>query len=101
MLPENSIHKITDYYFEHPEFRPEIERSFLEFFGVPSVERLQEVGVNGDALPLLNEWFVYDFQFKNGKSTLADYLERHPESIIRGKAAVKTDTNESKNTNAQ
>ena len=32
---------------------------------------------------------------------LADYLERHPESLIRGKTAVKTDVNESKNTNAQ
>ena len=32
---------------------------------------------------------------------LSDYLERHPESLIRGKTAVKTDVNESKNTNAQ
>lgn len=70
------IKKLLDYYAGDKEFFSEISRGVKEFFGIRDGKKSLETDER--EMGLLNEWLVYDFVLKNGKSLLQDFYDRNP-----------------------
>jgi len=72
MVERGTIRKVGQYYRNTPEYREEILRGLVEFFGANVVD---------DDNPLFNEWMLYDFRFSDGKGMLEKFYSENPLSI--------------------
>ena len=78
MLPKGSITKVYNYYFTASRYHDEVLRAMREFFDRPDLDRGGSLKTNEKSEGLFNEWFLYDFVLKNGKTTLADFVAENP-----------------------
>ncbi len=79
MLPEGSISKIYEYYFTSSGYKDEVMRALREFFDLPDLERGGSLDVGDEkGEGFFNEWFLYDFKMKNGKTALENFIAQNP-----------------------
>ncbi|MCG2694692.1 hypothetical protein L6261_01240 [Candidatus Parcubacteria bacterium] len=77
MLKTGTILRVTDYFFQNNEYFDEIERSMHEFFGEDFFEKkLKKLTVVDEKD--FNEWFIFDFKLKNGKTPLMEFYDKNP-----------------------
>ena len=67
---------LKHFYEQHPEV---VDRAGQEFFSY--VQAIQEKVPKEKIEQLFNEWFVYDFQLKTGKTALQTYIYRNPDDL--------------------
>jgi uncharacterized protein YegJ (DUF2314 family) len=67
---------LQHFYEQHPEV---VDRAGQEFFA--SVQAVQEKISKGKVEQLFNEWMVYDFCLKTGKTALETYIYRNPNEL--------------------
>ena len=67
---------LKHFYEQHPEV---VDRAGQEFFSY--VQAIQERVAKEKIEQLFNEWFVYDFQLKTGKTALETYIYRNPDEL--------------------
>lgn len=78
-MKQGIIARLLDYYYSEPIFKGEIIRATEEFFGFKAPGEAFSEGVETDVINgLFNEWLVYDFKMKNGKTLLEDFCEFNP-----------------------
>jgi len=70
---------LKHFYEEHPEV---VDRAGQEFFA--HVQAMQERVEQKKIEALFNEWFVYDFHLKTGKTPLETYVYRNPDGLDEG-----------------
>jgi hypothetical protein len=49
-----------------------------EFFDRPDLDRGGSLEMNDKSEGLFNEWFLYDFEFTDGKTPLTNFVEENP-----------------------
>ncbi len=74
MLPKGTIEKINQFYFDEPQRKKAFEKAMAVFFEVEAVSDLAGTEMPEEYLGLANEWFIFDYRHKNGKTSLENYL---------------------------
>ncbi len=84
-MEEGTISKIFEYYFTKPKFKEEVMRALQEFFDEPDLKSGDKLKLKEEDEGMFNEWFIFDFKLKNGKTPLEDFYEENPYnlSVIR------------------
>ena len=77
-MKEGTIAKVRSYYFGEERFKDELDEALKEFFNLRDVGPDTELRMKGSDEEQLNEWFIFDFRLKNGKTILQDFYERNP-----------------------
>ena len=72
------VGEILNYYFVTEAFRPETERALKEFFDLKNISSLSDMKITDAKSGHFNEWFLYDFKLRNGKSPLEHFCETNP-----------------------
>ncbi len=79
MLPRGTISKIYEYYFTSSRYENEVLRALREFFDRPDLDRGGSLKMGDEkGEEFFNEWFLYDFKLKNGKTALENFIVRNP-----------------------
>jgi len=79
-MEKGIIQKIFGYYFTKPQFKEEVLNAIRKFFNKPDLDIGTEskLELKESDEEKFNEWFIFDFRFKNGKTPLEDFCERNP-----------------------
>ncbi|MBA3065260.1 hypothetical protein FP828_02070 [bacterium] len=77
-MKEGTIKKVSAYYFGEEQFKDELDRVLKEFFNFREIGQETELNMNSTEEEQLNEWFIFDFRLRNGKTILQDFYERNP-----------------------
>ncbi len=85
MLEEGSISKIFSYYFSTPKYKDEIFRAIRTFLNKPDLKEGGRLEMSKEEEGMFNEWFLYDFKLKNGKTPLQNFYEENPLGLSQGK----------------
>jgi hypothetical protein len=81
MLPKGTVRNMLEHYLGSPKLRGEVARAFREFFDE------NDPGMDGAPAPfdwaasLFNEWFLFDFVLRNGRTPLEDFIAKNPLSL--------------------
>ena len=78
MLKRGTLGKVYDYYFGMPWHRNEFRRAFREFLDekVSISEATEKIGIENEGY--FNEWFLYDYVWKDGMTTLEHFVHENP-----------------------
>ncbi|MDP2950956.1 MAG: hypothetical protein Q8N55_01085 [bacterium] len=76
-MEKGTIKKILDYYLSK-QFQDETMRATKEFFNQPSLAPGGELRLEEGDIPLFEEWFLFDYKMRNGKTPLEDFFEQNP-----------------------
>ena len=78
MLKRGTLGKVYDYYFGMPWHRNEFRRAFREFLDekVSISEATEKIGIENEGY--FNEWFLYDYVWKDGMTTLEHFVHDNP-----------------------
>ena len=77
-MKEGTIAKVVAYYFGDEAYRDELDRALMEFFNLSEADLDSEPDMKDGDEAQLNEWFIFDFRLRNGKTILQDFYERNP-----------------------
>ncbi len=77
-MKEGTISKVVAYYFGEEAFKDELDRALMEFFNLSEADLDRESDMKDGDETQLNEWFIFDFRLRNGKTILQDFYERNP-----------------------
>ncbi|NQU82702.1 MAG: hypothetical protein HQ539_02015 [Parcubacteria group bacterium] len=77
-MESGTIEKIFNYYFNKLKFEGEVTRALREFFDMPDFNAGDSFNLTDEDEVTFNEWFIFDFKFKNGKTPLEDFYETNP-----------------------
>ncbi|MFH1958350.1 MAG: hypothetical protein ABIJ15_07745 [bacterium] len=77
-MKEGTIAKVRSYYFGEKQFKEDLDRALKEFFNLGDIGQGTELKMKGRDEEQLNEWFIFDFRLRNGKTLLQDFYERNP-----------------------
>ncbi|MCL2403374.1 MAG: hypothetical protein FWC86_03990 [Coriobacteriia bacterium] len=81
---------LQHFYEQHPEV---VDRAGQEFFAY--VQATQERIPKEKIEQLFNEWLVYDFRLKTGKTALETYIYRNPDELDEDKLKLMQQAGES------
>ncbi|MFH1385575.1 MAG: SEC-C domain-containing protein [Patescibacteria group bacterium] len=90
------IQHTFEYYTSSPNFKDEIERGLLYFFNLKSLQDLAGLNISSQEMAWFNDWFTFDFVFKNGKTSLENFYQINPYNFSSEKLQIYQDlqTNE-------
>jgi len=103
-MKKGTIAKIHDYYDSRAEYEDELIRSFKQFFNIKKrnydLDDLRrdatEMSQDTIAEGAFNEWVVFDFKMKNGKTFVQDFYETNPLELPAYRLEVYKNLNDSK-----
>lgn len=72
------IPQLTEYYFTNDQWHDDLQRAIQEFFTIPTQEELEYFTIPDEHVARLNEWFIFDFHLRNGKTPLQHFIEQNP-----------------------
>lgn len=81
MLKKGTISELLDYYFNEPKYKKIVERSMREFFDLPHFPKVGIPQGTEESVGFYNEWFLYDFIFKDEMSTLGHFVKINPSNL--------------------
>ena len=78
MLKRGTLGKVYDYYFNTPWDRNELRQAFRAFLDekVSISEATEKIGIEHEGY--FNEWFLYDYAWKDGTTTLEHFVRDNP-----------------------
>ncbi|OGF30535.1 hypothetical protein A3H09_00870 [Candidatus Falkowbacteria bacterium RIFCSPLOWO2_12_FULL_45_13] len=74
---------MMDYYYTHPRFKEEVLIAMKDFFDRPDLKPGAKLEMGKFDGVLFNEWFSYDFIFKDGKAMPEKYYYDNPRKLPR------------------
>ena len=77
-MEKGIIHRLLDYYFGNSEFKKEIIRALRQFFNKPDILSYDSLDIEDRDEMIFNEWLVFDFRLRDGKTLLEDFCQRNP-----------------------
>ncbi len=77
-MEKGAISKIIEYYSTKPKHRKEFITAVKEFFDRPDLKPGGDIELRDRDEEIFNEWFVFDFKLKNGKTLLEDFYDENP-----------------------
>lgn len=81
-MEKGAISKLLGYYFRNKEFKGEIMRASREFFNRPDLGPGKKLVLKDRGEEeAFNEWLVFDFKLKDGKTLLEDFYKRNPYNL--------------------
>lgn len=78
MLPKGSIARVYQHYFDGPKYKAVVLRSMREFFDDTTLGFRGAVSGTQESVGFYNEWFLYDFDFGDGETTLEYFIRTDP-----------------------
>jgi len=81
MLPPGTISKMMDYYYTRPKNQDEVLTAMREFFNRPDLGPGAKLETGEFDNVLFNEWFTFDFVFKDGKRMPEKYYDDNPRKL--------------------
>jgi hypothetical protein len=88
-MKPGTIPRLLDYYFNDEKFTKELERALGYFFN--KRKKGEKVEMDENIEGHFNEWLVYDFVLKNGKSLLRDFCDRNPCNLLESDLKIYKD----------
>jgi hypothetical protein len=84
-MVNGTISKILDYYYKKDKYKEELTNALRQFFDKPDLASGGELDYKENDMGFFNEWFMFDFRLKNGRTLLQDFCDKNPYnfSILR------------------